>query len=463
MLNMDLFSITTTGLSQVVTFFNQPVLTIIIALFAIGGWLFFVNLLLYVGLEFYVDYRQGKGTKDWEWVVLAIDIPAINIQTPVAVEQLFSHLAGAYQGNSIEGKYYEGFAQRNFSFEIISIEGYIQFLIRTEKSLEDLVKASIYAQYPEAEIIEVEDYTNELPDQYPNDTHDLWSADFALAENEAYPIRTYPEFEHSIVKDDVFKDPMSAFLESFSRIGRGEQMWFQIIITPISGSWKEKAILAIKELMGDDSHKKVSDHIGDKFVRSLDKGLETLGDNVFNREASEASKDGDKGDKKVLTPGERKVLEGMERKISKTGFKTKVRAVYVAKKGVFKPSKGIPALIGSINQFNSPTSNSLVPKFSTGTSYLFKAKQAKAKKTLMMKSYKKRKAGAGANTYILNVEELATLWHFPMSSVQTPLLQKSSGKRAEPPSSLPIDITEDLVGHETKPEEVEEIDFMKFG
>jgi len=41
---------------------------------------------------------------------------------------------------------------------------------------------------------------------------------------------------------------------------------------------------------------------------------------------------------------------------------------------------------------------------------------------------------------VFNIEELATVWHFPMSYVKTPLVQKTQGKRAEPPSGLPVEI-----------------------
>jgi hypothetical protein len=42
----------------------------------------------------------------------------------------------------------------------------------------------------------------------------------------------------------------------------------------------------------------------------------------------------------------------------------------------------------------------------------------------------------------MNIEELATIWHFPLPFVKTPLLQKAGAKRAEPPTGLPVEWSE---------------------
>ena len=423
----------------ILDFFTQPFGIVVIELMAIFGWLVFSFFFLYLGINYFADYREDKYTADWKWVVLAIDIPEMNMQTPKAVEQLFAHLAGAFSAPNIAEKFYEGYKQRWFSFEIVSIEGYIQFLVRTEEKFRDLVEASIYAQYSDAEIVEVDDYTTNAPDTYPDDTYDMWAADFTLAETDAYPIRTYREFEHNISKDAILKDPMGTLLESFSRIGPGEQIWLQIIIVPTSNSWKEKVIKKIKENIGEAVKYKKT--VTDKTLNAPMKALEVFGDQVLGREASgpEEKKDEEQNKLKYLTPGQVKLVEAMEEKISKIGFKTKIRGVYLARKEVFHPSRSVNLLIGAINQFNNPSANSLVPSFGTSANYFFKDKIIAYKKELLMKAYKKRKLKIGANPFILNIEELATIWHFPMSHVKAPLLQKTSSKQTEPPTGLPIE------------------------
>ncbi len=40
--------------------------------------------------------------------------------------------------------------------------------------------------------------------------------------------------------------------------------------------------------------------------------------------------------------------------------------------------------------------------------------------------------------FIMNVEELATIYHFPGSDSKTPTMTRVTAKKAEPPSNLPI-------------------------
>jgi hypothetical protein len=121
----------------------------------------------------------------------------------------------------------------------------------------------------------------------------------------------------------------------------------------------------------------------------------------------------------------------MEDKISKLGYKTKMRGLYLARKEVFRPERGVHAMIGALNQFNVPTANSIAPSFNTAAS--------DKRKQMILNDYIARTTGGAQKPFIMNIEELATVWHFPMSHVQTPQLKKKTVKSAEPPAELPIE------------------------
>ena len=110
-------------------------------IFALGGLTILFYIFFKAGAELWVEYRQKtKFMAKWQWVLLAVDVPALFIQTPKAVEQIFAHLSGASVSCNIPEKFWRGKKQKWFSFEIVSIEGYIQFLVRTEIEYRDLVE-----------------------------------------------------------------------------------------------------------------------------------------------------------------------------------------------------------------------------------------------------------------------------------------------------------------------------------
>src|SRR3989338_10854852 len=242
---------------SVLAIFFQPAYRAVIDIGAIAGWIALDAVLITGGLKLVYYYKMYRYTSTWEFVLLAIDVPPENVQTPKAVEQLFVHIYNVMEPPSIGYKYRRGFLQFPFSFEIISIGGYIQFLIRTLVQYRDVVEAAVYAQYPDAEVTEVEDYVDSIPNQYPNPTHNVFAIDYILQEHWAYPIRTYEEFEHSISKDTILKDPMGTLLESFTRIGPGEQLWLQFIVEPVrEADWKDEVMKNVNKIIGAKAKEK---------------------------------------------------------------------------------------------------------------------------------------------------------------------------------------------------------------
>lgn len=422
---------------------SLPPFQLVEALMAIIGWVILALIFFFMGSILWVNYRESKYCSKWKWMLLAVDIPPLFVQSPKAVEQIFAHFSGARVSPDVGEKYWQGKRKKFFSIEIVSIEGYIQFLIRTESEFRDLVEAAIYAQYPEAEITEVEDYVNNIPSRYPDKDYDIFGLEFALAEDSAYPIRTYQNFEYSISKDAVFSDPMAAILENFSRIGHGENVWMQIIIEPAGNAWKEKGIKLVKQII--ENKKPAQSSIG-VFIGSIPEKIMQEIFNIINWNFENTKKEGAKEERPHsvmdLTPGMRSTVEAIEDKISKIGFKTKIRVLYASYKESFNPSRCMDGLVGAMNQFHIIGRNAIVPYAVTQARYAFKEKLTAEKKNVFLSAYKKRKLKIGGTSYILNIEELATIWHFPLPFVKTPLVQKASVKRGEPPIDLPVETRE---------------------
>ena len=163
-------------------------------LFWYGGALPLAIVFIWGVLQLWLYDRQGKFAAKQKYILLALDIPQNNAQSPRAVENMFAYLNGAQKSINLMEKWWEGAYQLSFSFEIVSIEGYIQFLIRTPESFRAFIETAIYTQYPDAEISQVEDYIIGTPDYFPNPEYDLWGSEFILTANPAFPIKLYEEF-----------------------------------------------------------------------------------------------------------------------------------------------------------------------------------------------------------------------------------------------------------------------------
>jgi len=400
------------------------------------GWIYPVFLFMYALILFWQLYLRNKYREGRSYILLAIDVPKNSEQGPKAVENIFNQLAGAQQSVGRYEKWWTGEIPESFSFEVVSINGYIQFIIHLEAKYRDLVEAIIYAQYPDAEIMEVEDYTQDYKIRFPNEKYEMWGSELKLAKKQYYPIRTYPEFEHMV---EGYKDSMAGMLEALSRIGEGEQIWVQLVVTPTGGEWIEGAASLIKKLTGGKvEHKKdVFDYIYETPLKIINE--------VISPAATETKSDKAEPPNlmQYLTPGQKDQIAAIEKKIAKTGFYTRIRVIYLAEKDKFK--KPIPKIvIGAFKQFNTLDLNAFKVDAKSKTSGLvwFAKRRVIARKNKIIYRFRNRGHYLEPSNYgqILNSEELASLYHFPTLVVKTPAVKKSEAKKAEPPIALPVNI-----------------------
>lgn len=400
-------------------------------LFIYGGWIPFIIVFWMGGQLLWLDYIQKKFKKSLKFMVLAIDIPKTTEQTPKAIENTFNHLSGAKSSINWKEKWFEGHYWPPLSLEIVSIEGYIQFLVHLPAKFKNVVEAAFYAQYPDAEIVEVEDYTNAVPNTYPNETHEWWGCEMVLKKNSAYPLRTYFDFEDKVSGE--FKDPMSNFLESIGKLGKGEQFWMQILIIPGGDELPKMASSAVDKLLGKKTTKKkgiVEDLAG--------LPLSILKEVVGTEKSEERKETVDQFKMFNLTPIERKLLEAIQEKPGKPAFATKIRWIYHARKENFRVGNIYGHMKGFMKQYAGANSLSTDRNTITKGDYFWQKWGVPQRKRNLMDRYRGRDMTGGASPYIFNTEELATLYHFPTVLVKAPLVKKTESRRAEPPLRLPI-------------------------
>jgi len=400
-------------------------------LFKSGGWIPLLYLFLYAIKEIYMIQIQTKWARKQKYVVLALDVPKGNEQSPKAVENIFSHLYGMKASLDMKDTYITGKFQQSISFEIVSHGGDIQFYIRVPIKYRDLIEAAIYSQYPEARITEVEDYAKKFPTKFPHEKYEAFGCDFELDGPDYCPIRTYPQFEHGLTGE--FKDPMSLILETLSKIKKDEVLAFQLLITPSGDSWTKKGQKAIAKMLGKTppDKKGILGGVGDL-------AGELVSYAMTGAVAGSKAKQDDSLKMLALSPLDRHAIEAIDMKLSKPGYPSKVRYIHFAPHEIFENKYGV--VKGFLKQFAVLGSNgfgsvgSTMPK----KNYWYHRRVRPKKQRWLMKAYIGRDGQYGGPRYILNTEELATIWHFPVIEVKAPLVNRTEAKRAEPPRGLPI-------------------------
>ncbi|MFA7364765.1 MAG: hypothetical protein WCZ12_00160 [Patescibacteria group bacterium] len=429
-------------LSPIQEFFNLPPDLMLKSFLFNFGWIIFGIFFLLGVREIWLSYIRGKYFSGVKFIFLAIDIPRGNVQSPRAVENMFSYLAGAHSTQNFFDKWFSGEFQLSMSLEIVSSEGYTQFLIRTPIQFRNLVESAVYSQYPDAEIIEVDDYCEDFPRKFPDEEYDIWGTEFIQAAHPMYPIKTYKEFEHQLGPSEmVFKDPMSELMELCSSLRKGEHLWYQIILIPTGFDWVNNGDEEIGRILGKQPNVSFFNKIIDalvEFISDLSEAVFSLWGDVQVKE-----KEFKKLSMMELTPKQKKKIESIEEKSSKIAFLCKVRVVYMAKREVMNKAKVANGFVGYMKQFSALDLNNLKPDMkitATKANYFNKGKKLINKQNKLINNYIDRSDWAGRTPFLLNIEELATLWHFPVeANSNAPLVQKISAKKYKPPANLATD------------------------
>ncbi len=407
-------------------------------------WVYTPIFLFFLALENWLIYVRQKYLLSLKWALLEIKPPPDVQKSPKIAENIFSGLHAVYAGSvGWKDRFFKGEVQKWFSLEIIGDGGNIAFYVRTPEDLRDLVEAQIFAQYPEAEIKLVEDdYVNSLPLHLPDNDHDLFGTELIFDKPDAYPIKTYPFFEEESGKDEFKRtDPLAPLAEIMSSLDPGEHIWLQLLIRGTGDEWVKKSQAEIDKIISKEPKRK--EDALDKVLGAVD-SLLFLGGKTGEKEEK---KEKQEFSPQKLTGGQKFVLEQVENKIAKLGFKSGYRFLYIARKELFRASR-ISSVVGMFKQVYSNNLNSFKPNkevttkakgwfswFFPSDKGFFYQQQEFERKWHIYQNYKKR--AFVARPVILNTEELATLFHLPGIGVKAPALPRVEAKRGTPPTGLP--------------------------
>ena len=392
-------------------------------------FLIFKSLWIFYLEGFYNSKPRNSG------MLLEIKMPREIRKSPKAMEQFLCNIYNTKSGRGFIEKWWVGKAVLKFSLEVASIGGEVHFYIRTPRKFRNIVEANLYAQYQDLEIVEVEeanDYINEFPGTIEGIYgmgYKLWGVELMLGKSDVYPIRTYIDFESP--DEDKSLDPVSALLEILTKEKKEERIWVQILILPANPDWKDASKSELEDIR-KEAERKMTTTMGEdeRVMTSLQ-----------------------------LTPGQRDVMEAIEQNVAKVGFHTTIRILYLAPRAIFDDSLANKGVRAAFNQYGTQNLNYFTKNRDKDTDqflYFFRKWRLEGRKKKIYSDYRTRNMKEASfmgelitslpfhfaftnNPPVLNVEELATIYHFPTFLVLTaPMLRRVESKRIGPPAGLPI-------------------------
>ena len=396
-------------------------------------WIYTPILLYFLFIYVFKEYTHSKYTSSLEWTLLEIKGPKEAKQGPKAMEVVFTALHGIQEPPRWQKAFFYGEVQAWYSFEIVGKDKGIHFYIRTLKKFKNLVESHLYAQYPNSEITEVlEDHISVLPPVFKENGYDIFGTEYILAKEDAYPIRTYVQFEElnpGREPEDIRRiDPLASITEILASLNPNEYIGIQILASPTGDDWVKKGQEVIDKILGKTPKPQAT------FMSQVISFIDTLIPGGVN--PTESPKEEKKKDQ---TPGQYEILKAVEASLSKFGYEVGIRIIYGAPKDVFQRAR-MSEIGGAFKQFNTYNLNGFKwnMKAATLARWPFKTWKVFLKKKMLLENYRERSFLGIQKRMILNVEELATVFHFPDFSVKTPLIPRIEAKKGEPPVELPI-------------------------
>lgn len=295
----------------------------------------------------------------------------------------------------------------HYSFEIVAQDGKIYFYVVAPHSSARFLEQQISAHYPDASIEEVSDYNIFKPDS------EIFGSILKTKKSFIFPLRTYNQAE---------VDPMNAVVNAMSKLDKGEAIALQIIARSARGSWHKRISAIIK---GVNSGRSFNEAIGSGRNGIFEKFLSFL--NSVAAEAGSKNKKDEIEEKrpKTLSAMEQEALKTIEQKNSKAGLDVNIRVIAVTK------DKGR----GSLYLSNMANAFASYNYYEYGNVFKIKNfhRPGKLIRDFVYRQFNEQ------DSFLLNCEELAGIFHFPLRNAETPNIAWLTARQAAAPANVPTE------------------------
>ena len=269
------------------------------------------------------------------------------------------------------------------------------FYLSVPKSQKDIIEKQLYGFFPQAEITKSLDYNIFNSQGAAAGSYLTYSA------NPILPFKTYQKME---------SDPIGGILTAMSKLEtEGEGAAMQILIRPShAGGQKTLAGKVAREMQS-----------GFQFKEAMQRAQHPPKPKKLDpNQPPEPEKP------RVVTPADDEIIKAITAKAGKQSFDTNIRLLASADSQA-RAQQILQDFEGSLAQFSSPDLNTLKSNKQSGSAlnkliYNFSFRLFNERQRMTM-----------------STEEIASLYHFPLTTTAAPRVQFLKAKPSEPPANLP--------------------------
>ncbi len=376
-------------------------------IYTLIGAIVLIYILLRIGRA--INIRRNRAKVAFGLKVLMVRVPkelnaddASKGQTQQQIQELIGAMetvfstVGALKAQRGFGSWFSGRSDL-FTFEIVCHRDKISFFVTVPEKLREFMEQQILAQYPNAQIDEVPDYNIFSPNGV------ILGSYLKSRRPNYFPIKIYTKLE---------ADSMNSITNALSKIESGDGAAIQYVVRSARKEWRTEGLRIARAMQ---QGKKLKDVERKSFSGQVTKELTTLG--------SSKSKDKKPDEGYRLSPLEEEMIKGLEEKASHAGLDVNIRVV-VSGKTPERAQRYLNDILNAYGQFN-------IYEYGNSFKSVMPRKQSGIVESLIYRHFDENQK------IVLNSQEMATVYHFPLPTTETPKINWLLSRRALPPSNLP--------------------------
>lgn len=287
----------------------------------------------------------------------------------------------------------------HLAFEIVAHQKLIKFFVTVPRRYRDFVEQQITAQHPDAFVDQVEDYNIFSP------TGPILGGYLEFKRQAFFPIKTYRKLE---------SDPLNGLTNILSKVPEDHGVAIQYIIRPAHKKWRKSGREMSKNMLKGMTVEEA--------IRGKKKGGGIM--SWINPKSKEQLNDEQRhSGSTMMTQAEQEMTKGVDEKIAKGGLEANVRLV-VSASTPESAQRLLEDVMGSFAQFNI---------YEHGNAFV---KAIPLRKKHLVRKFIYRGFDE-MRMLVLNTEEMASLWHLPLKTTETPNILWLTARTAPVPVEVP--------------------------